>query len=98
MLVRCSWQNSAGSPLLGNETVSYAEKFAMIHSSSSNPKTSLVLVEANCENMASRRSSWLLLAISAAPRAIIDDSRRTRAGTLPLDVQSSGLNNGGMRD
>lgn len=73
-------------------------KLEIIHSKSSKPFVSCVFVATNCWNIASKRSSWLFLTMSEAPRGIIDDSSRTRAGTLPLEAQSSGLKIGGIRD
>lgn len=70
----------------------------MIHSRSSNPYISLLFVETNCENMASMVSIWPAFAISEEPRGIIEDNKRTKAGTFPLDLQSSGLRMGGIMD
>ena len=76
----------------------HSEKLEIIHSRSSKPEVSCVFVATSCWNISSKRSVWLFLTISDAPRGIIDDSSRTRAGTLPLDTQSSGLRIGGIRD
>ena len=82
----------------GGGEIIYGGKLEMMHSRSSNPYISLVFEETNCENIANIVSIWPLFAISEEPRGIIDDNRRTRAGTFPLELQSSGLRMGGIKD
>ena len=69
-----------------------------MHSKSSKPCTSLVFVETRFENISRIVSIWLFCAMSDDPRGMIDDRRRTRAGTLPFETHRPGVSIGGTRD
>lgn len=42
-------------------------------------------------------SIWLFCAMTDEPRKMIEDKRRTRAGTLPFGAHSAGVSIGGIR-
>ena len=68
----------------------------MIHSKSSKPYISFVLVETRFWKIPRIDSIWLFCTRSDGARGMRADRRRTRAGTLPLDVHKLGLSMGGI--
>ena len=68
----------------------------MIHSKSSKPYISLVFVDTRFWKIPRMDSIWLFCTISDGARGMRADRRRTRAGTLPLDVHKPGLSMGGI--
>ncbi len=68
----------------------------MIHSKSSKPYISLVFVDTRFWKIPRMDSIWLFCTISDGARGMRADRRRTRAGTLPLDVHKLGFSIGGI--
>ena len=68
----------------------------MIHSKSSKPYISFVFVDTRFWKIPRIDSIWLFCTMSDGARGMRADRRRTRAGTLPLDVHKLGLSMGGI--
>ena len=76
--------------------VSYGGKLAMIHSKSSKPYISFVFVDTKFWKIPRMDSIWLFCTIWVGARGMRAERRRTRAGTLPLDVHKLGLSMGAI--
>ena len=68
----------------------------MIHSKSSKPYISFVFVDTKFWKIPRIDSIWLFSTIWVGARGMRAERRRTRAGTLPLDVHKPGLRMGGI--